>query len=73
MKIERLIRLVNPKVIVCLGTQAFNDLTYTSSKKKATVFRGSKYTYPIIGFSRKWGWNKFIPDIAQAIVDEMNK
>ena len=70
-KIENLIELVEPKAIVCIGTQAFNDLTFTTTKKDEKVFKGKKRDFPVIGFNRSGNWSNLTSDIAKAIVDEM--
>lgn len=75
-RINELIRLVQPKIIVCLGKTAFNDLTYTNSKD----YNGSKLYFiekkfgdskvPVIGFSRSGQWSGLIPEIAKEIVEK---
>jgi hypothetical protein len=60
--------LVQPKTIVCIGTQAFNDFTFTSERKKRKIFKTEKNGYPIIGFSRSGNWSGLIPEIAKEIV-----
>ncbi len=69
--IEKTVKLVEPKVIVCMGTQAFNDFTYTTTKKNKKVFTGKKGDFPVIGFNRSGNWSNLITDIATAIFDNM--
>lgn len=72
-KIEETVKLVEPKVIVCIGTQAFNDFTFTTTKKNKKVFKGNKGDFPVIGFSRSGNWSNLTSDIANYIVEEMKK
>lgn len=68
--IERTIELkylVQPKIIVCIGTQAFNDFTFTHKKKNNKIFKMEKEGYPVIGFARLGNWNGLVPDIANEI------
>lgn len=67
-RIEKLVHLVQPKTIVCVGTQAFNDFTFESKRKESKVFKTIKNGYPIIGFSRSGNWSGLIPEIAKEIV-----
>lgn len=69
--IEKTVELVQPKVIVCIGTQAFNDFTFTTKKKNKKVFRGEKGDFPVIGFNRSGNWSNLTTDIATAIFDNM--
>jgi len=69
--IEDLVELVKPKTIVCIGTQTFNDFTFTTMKKTAKIFKGKKGKYPVIGFDRSGNWSKLSPEIAKEIVDEL--
>lgn len=62
-----LIRLTEPRLIVCMGTTAFNDLTFTNDKKNGPVFWGLKENIPVIGFSRRGNWGAKLPLIAKAI------
>lgn len=68
---ESLIKLVEPKVIVCMGKTAFNDLLYTSNNKGKGIFTGEKYKIPVVGFSRQGNWSNLIPDIAQNIAKKL--
>lgn len=78
-RVDELIRLVQPKIIVCLGKTAFNDFTYTNSKE----YNGSKIyftekkvgdtTVPVIGFSRSGQWSGLIPDIAKKIIEKQKQ
>ena len=75
-RVDKLIRLVQPKIIVCLGKTAFNDFTYTYSKD----YKGCKIYFkekkvgdsiiPVIGFSRSGQWSGLIPEIAKKIVEK---
>jgi len=74
-RVNELIRLVQPKIIVCLGKTAFNDLTYTNSKD----YNGSKLyfiekkigdTIVVIGFSRSGQWSGLIPEVAKKILEK---
>lgn len=67
-RIEELVQLVQPKAIVCVGTHAFNDFTFTHERRKSKVFKTEKKGYPTIGFSRLGNWSGLIPEIAKEIV-----
>lgn len=72
--IHKLIKLVEPKVIVCMGMSALNDFTYASHKNKQIVQTERTFgenKIPIVGFSREFAWNKRIPEIAKAIVPHL--
>lgn len=66
-RVEQLIGLVKPKVIVCLGIQSYNDFTYTSEKKKDRVFKTVKGNIPVIGLDRSGNWSGSIPLLAKEI------
>ena len=69
-RIYELIKLTEPKIIVCLGLSSYNDFTCSSSSEKIIVNTEKKYGVdcPIIGFSRHWGWSSLIPEIAKEIL-----
>lgn len=70
---DELIRLVKPKIIVCMGTTAFNDFTYLNERGKKTYYTEKKFgetKIPVIGFSRRGQWSGLIPDIAKQIVEK---
>lgn len=70
--LDELIRLVQPKIIVCMGTTAFNDFTYQSDKGNKIYFTNKKIGYkniPVIGFSRRGQWSSLIPEIAKQIIE----
>jgi hypothetical protein len=68
--IDELIKLVNPKVIVCLGKTAMNDFLYGKYNTNESIYIGEKHKIPVIGFSRRgnWGAEKNIEKIAKEIV-----
>ena len=71
-RVEELIKLVQPQVIVCLGMAAFNDFAVPKYKENgAKIFTHSKkvgdINYPVIGFSRRGQWSGLIPEIAKKI------
>jgi hypothetical protein len=71
-RIDELVHLVQPKIIVCIGTKAFNDFTFTPHKsKESKVFKMGKEGYPVIGFTRSGNWSVLIPEIAKEIVAVM--
>jgi hypothetical protein len=67
-QIYRLIELINPKVIVCLGATVFNDFTFTSTEKKDPIFKTTIENRPVIGFSRRGNWSTVIPELAKHIL-----
>jgi hypothetical protein len=70
--IDDLVQLTNPKVIVCIGSSAFNDFTYTNNRKSRKVFEGKKGDFNVIGFSRTGNWSGSIPEIAKLIFEKTN-
>lgn len=68
---EKLVSLVKPKVIVCLGTEAFNDFTFTSKKKTTKVFKTKKGDISVIGLDRLGNWSSVIPALADEIIAEI--
>jgi hypothetical protein len=68
--VDKLVKLISPKVIVCLGTQAFNDFTFTTEKRKRIQI-AEKHNIPVIGFSRKGNWSILIPKISDLIVNNL--
>jgi hypothetical protein len=69
--IRRLVNLVQPKVIVCMGTTAFNDFTYTHDKKVDDIFMWEKENLKVIGFSRSGNWGSIIPRLAELIAEQI--
>lgn len=67
--VDELIKLVNPKVIVCLGKTAMNDFLYGKFTSRENLYIGDKYQIPVIGFSRRGNWasKTNISNIAKAI------
>lgn len=65
--IDKLVELINPKVIVCLGATAFNDFTYSKSKDKNKIFSTVKNDRHVIGFSRQGNWSGLIPKISEEL------
>lgn len=65
---HQMVELLNPKLIVCMGSQTFHDYTYSSRKKHSIkgVFTHPGYVN-LIGFSRKGSWDGNIPNIAKEI------
>lgn len=65
---HRMIKLIDPKLIVCMGSQTFHDYTYSSRKKHSIkeIFTHPEYDN-IIGFSRKGSWDGNIHNIAKEI------
>ena len=78
-RIRELIKLVKPKVIVCLGFTAFDDFTFNGNKRIYTVGSGEKIAktdvldIPVIGFSRKGSWKNLLPKIAEEIYKSSQK
>ncbi|AHW61557.1 hypothetical protein SAMN05444285_1676 [Draconibacterium orientale] len=70
-KIKNLVQLIQPKVIVCMGTTAFNDFTYTHEKKVDNIFKLEENNRPVIGFSRSGNWSGLISKLAKLIADEL--
>jgi len=71
---HELVSLIKPKVIVCMGTQAFNDYTYTHNKKKSKIFTYKNDNEPlVIGFSRSGNFSSLLPKLADMIFKEINK
>lgn len=71
LKIKNLVQLIQPKVIVCMGTTAFNDFTYTHEKKADNIFKLEENNRPIIGFSRSGNWSGLISKLAKLIAEEL--
>lgn len=65
---HQMVELINPKLIVCMGSQAFHDYTYSSRKKHSIneIITHTGYDN-LIGFSRKGTWDVNISNIAEAI------
>lgn len=67
---HRIVELLQPKLIVCLGAQTFHDYTYTERKKHA-LEDILTYGSHIIGFSRRGAWEKNLDNIAYAIYERI--
>lgn len=65
---HRMIKLIDPNLIICMGAQTFHDYTYSIRQKHSIkeIFTSPKYDN-IIGFSRKGSWEGNIPNLAQEI------
>lgn len=80
-RIRDLVKLVKPKVIVCIGFTAFDDFTYNQKKRKYVDGGGKRivesesneFDIPVLGFSRKGSWEKLIPKIAMEIYKYLQK
>lgn len=64
---NELVKLTQPKVIVCVGSTAYKDFTYQQIKKSERIFCTTKYDIPVIGFSRSGSWSNLTPHIAKKI------
>nr|WP_319401660.1 hypothetical protein [uncultured Carboxylicivirga sp.] len=72
-KMNDLVSLVQPKLIVCMGKEAFEDFTDYWRPNTDVIFKNKKIKekeYPVIGFSRNQtkDWKKLIPKIAEEII-----
>lgn len=65
---HQMVKLIDPRLVVCMGSQTFHDYTYSARQKHLIneVFTNPNYNN-IIGFSRKGSWDGNIPNIAEAI------
>jgi hypothetical protein len=71
-----MIKLLEPKILVCLGFSAFKDLTYTPTitsemfliKNKVAITTLKNENCLVIGFKRSGNWSSLLPSIAKAIV-----
>lgn len=65
---HQMIKLIDPKLIVCMGSQTFFDYTYSQHYKHSIndVLTDSRYDN-LIGYSRKGSWDGNIPNIAKTI------
>ncbi len=65
---HQMVNVIEPKVIVCMGSQTFHDYTYTQRKRHSINDILTDEKHPnVIGFSRKGAWETNIPNIAKAI------
>lgn len=71
MKTRELVKLVQPKIVVCLGLTVYNDFMFKQEKNKE-ITEGELFGIPVIGFSRSGNWGKLIPKIAKKI-QELHK
>ena len=65
---HQMIKLINPKLIVCMGSQTFFDYTYSQHYEHSIddILKDSRYDN-LIGFSRKGSWDRNSQNIAKAI------
>jgi hypothetical protein len=65
---RQMIKLIDPKVIVCMGSQTFHDYTYSPRETHSLdeILTDSRYDN-LIGFSRQGSWDRNIPNIAKEI------
>lgn len=70
-RIDELIKLVKPKLIVCAGKRTYNDFLYKSGTKDKIFTGERKHDIPVIGFSRHGNWSSLIPDLAKKIVEHL--
>jgi hypothetical protein len=75
-RVNELIALINPQVIVCMGTTTFKDFTYGKMKvNKKKIFETnhtiSDKEYPVIGFSRSGNWSHLMPKLAELIFSKL--
>lgn len=69
---RQMVNVIEPKVIVCMGSQTFHDYTYTERKHHSINDILTHEKYPnVIGFSRKGAWETNIPNIAKAIYNRI--
>lgn len=68
--VDEYVKHISPKVIVCIGAQAYNDFNYTQEKRKNT-YVNEKHNIPVVGFSRKGNWSGLIPEISELIVTKL--
>ncbi len=66
--IDKLINLVKPKLIVCMGKSTFDDFLYKKHQTNNKIYKSNKNNIPVIGFSRKGNWSGLLPNIAKEIV-----
>lgn len=65
---HQMVKLLDPKVVVCMGAQTFHDYTCTSREKHSIHDILTTENYPkVIGFSRRGAWDGNIPRIAKEI------
>lgn len=65
---HQMVKLLDPKVVVCMGAQTFHDYTYTSRKNHSIHDILTSENYPnVIGFSRRGAWDGNISHIAKEI------
>ena len=72
-RVDELVKLIMPKIIVCIGKSAFNDFTFSTNNKGKVISkmrRIGENDYPVIGFSRTGSWSGLIPEIAKLIVEK---
>ena len=70
-RIRKMIELVNPKIIVCLGKSTMDDFVYKKFKIENNIYYSNEKVCEsdVLGFSRRGNWSKNIPNIAKQIVD----
>ena len=69
---HKMVSLISPKVIVCMGAQTFHDYTYSERCNHTIneIMTDAKYDN-LIGFSRRGAWDGNIDNIAKAIADRI--
>jgi hypothetical protein len=68
-KIHKLIKLVQPRIIVCLGKSTMSDFTYGKFEKYDKFFIGNEKDCTVLGFSRSGNWSSIIPELAKKIIE----
>lgn len=66
----KIVKLLHPQLIVCLGSQTFHDYTYTT-REKHSLNEILVYSSQIIGFSRKGAWENNLDNIVHAIYERI--
>lgn len=72
-RVDELVKLVKPRIIVCMGSTAFYDFTYCAKKREKILFAEKSFgdtKIPVIGFSRRGQWAHLIPEISRHIVEK---
>lgn len=65
---RQMVALIEPKIVVCMGSQTFHDYTKTKHCEHSLHEILSTPNFPdVIGFSRRGAWESNIPNIAKEI------
>lgn len=70
-RVIELVELTQPKVIVCLGVETFNDFCSVKRSKDSNLFKERTIkgnTYPVIGLDRSGNWTGRITPLAKQII-----